>query len=214
MLDAPDLPRTRRLGRRGMSLPRDRLRRRAHRPPLRLHHPARRRRRPRRSSRRTAIPLMRVCAATSLEDLAQPASSSTASSRFIRRSPRRRRMYDGEARRCSSTPSPRLTATARTSTARTCSRPAATRAYRLKDGWMNRLLGLLPARRSEGDRGLADGADGAARQPRGRLLRAVEAAGRAATICSQRVGELYARTRSCTPAVERGDGDAADGRRR
>ena len=55
------------------------------------------------------------------------------------------KMYAAQGRRCSSTPLPRPIATARTSTGRTCSRPADRLPTGCSDGWMNRLLGLLPA---------------------------------------------------------------------
>ena len=113
------------------------------------------------------------------------------------------RLY-AAARRCSSTPSPRPIATARISTARTCSRPAAARAYALRDGWMNRLLGLLPRGERRGDRDLGDGADGAARRARGRLLRALGAArrlGRPARAGRQR--STTQRRRSSTPPGRR-----------
>ena len=87
--------------------------------------------------------LSRRCAARSPR-ISRTAPSSTASSRCIRRWPRPAQAVRGEARPCSSMRSPRPIATARISTGRTCSRPAAPPPTACKDGWMNRLLGLLP----------------------------------------------------------------------
>jgi hypothetical protein len=53
---------------------------------------------------------------------------------------------------------PRPTATAPTSMGRTCWKPAAARPTQLKDGWMNRLLGMLPRRGKDAIALRADGA--------------------------------------------------------
>ena len=87
-------------------------------------------------------------------------------------------------------------------------------AYQLKDGWLNRLLGLLPPADAKALALSDDRADGASREPRGLVLRAVASCrARPTTCCSACRRALRSRS-AASRLVERGDGDADDGRRR
>ena len=85
-------------------------------------------------------------------------------------------------------------------------------AYRLKDGWMNRLLGLFPPDEAKALALVVDRADGASRQPRGLVLRAVAAAEPDRRPAGAGRRALRERPAAARP-VERGDGDADEGRR-
>ena len=76
-------------------------------------------------------------------------------------------------------------------------------AYALRDGWMNRLLGLLPGRRRPRDRGLGDGADGAARQRARSPPTRPRPCPTPRTTCSPASPRSTRATASCTPPGRR-----------
>ena len=85
---------------------------------------------------------------------------------------------------------------------------------RLRDGWMNRLLGLLPASEAAAIAVSATVPMALRGTPRGRLLRALGAARARRTICSPGSAASTSSDAQLHAAWDAGDADPDDGRRR